>query len=228
MTFNKEHSEVLPLYTTNGINGNGPQISPKISNASTNGPAKSISSIKVFCFDLSQCSGQTQFLFCCAGVFALYLIYGYLQELIFTLDGFKPYGWFLTLIQFGYYTIFGYLERQLTEPNGQKRAIPLKTYNLLAFLTLGTMGLSNSSLGYLNYPTQVIFKCCKLVPVLIGSILIQKKRHGPLDFIAAIAMCLGLTAFTLGSFQLTQTKSGFCYQLNFNGIFSRFTSFTEF
>lgn len=206
MTFNKDSSEVLPLYTKNGINGNGPQISSKLSNTSANGHlANSKTTFKVFCFDLTQCSSQTQFLFCCAGVFALYLIYGYLQELIFTLDGFKPYGWFLTLIQFGYYTIFGYLERQLTEPHGHKRAIPLKTYNLLAFLTLGTMGLSNSSLGYLNYPTQVIFKCCKLVPVLIGSILIQKKWHGPLDFIAAIAMCVGLTAFTLGSFPPTQS-----------------------
>jgi solute carrier family 35 (adenosine 3'-phospho 5'-phosphosulfate transporter), member B3 len=54
------------------------------------------------------------------------------------------------------------------------------------------------SLRYLNYPTQVIFKCCKLVPVLIGSILIQKKNHGPLEFLAAIAMCVGLTLFTLG------------------------------
>jgi len=51
--------------------------------------------------------------------------------------------------------------------------IPFKTYLLLAFLTVATMGLSNSSLGYLNYPTQVIFKCCKLIPVLIGGILIQ-------------------------------------------------------
>ena len=46
-------------------------------------------------------------------------------------------------------------------------------YGLLAFLTVATMGLSNSSLGYLNYPTQVIFKCCKLIPVLIGGIIIQ-------------------------------------------------------
>lgn len=35
------------------------------------------------------------------------------------------------------------------------------------------------------------------MPVLIGSILIQKKKHGPLDFLAAVAMCIGLTAFTL-------------------------------
>lgn len=76
--------------------------------------------------------------------------------------------------------------------------IPIRVYILLAILTLGTMGFSNSSLGYLNYPTQVIFKSCKLIPVLIGSMLIQGKRYGPLDFIAAILMCIGLTLFTLG------------------------------
>jgi len=46
---------------------------------------------------------------------------------------------------------------------------------IIAFLTVGTMGLSNTSLGYLNYPTQVIFKCCKLIPVMIGGIFIQGK-----------------------------------------------------
>jgi adenosine 3'-phospho 5'-phosphosulfate transporter B3 len=51
--------------------------------------------------------------------------------------------------------------------------VPVKMYLLLALLTVATMGLSNASLGYLNYPTQVIFKCCKLIPVLIGGILIQ-------------------------------------------------------
>lgn len=53
--------------------------------------------------------------------------------------------------------------------------IPGKTYMIIAFLTVGTMGLSNTSLGYLNYPTQVIFKCCKLIPVMIGGIFIQGK-----------------------------------------------------
>lgn len=153
--------------------------------------------IKVLCIDLTYYNSTTQFLLCCAGVFFFYLMYGYMQELIFTLDGFKPFGWFLTLIQFAYYTFFGFFERKL-EMHNPKRNIPLRTYSLLAFLTLGTMGLSNSSLSYLNYPTQVIFKCCKLVPVLLGSMLIQKKQHGPLDFLAAVAMCVGLTAFTLG------------------------------
>uniref|UniRef100_A0A182QTK9 Adenosine 3'-phospho 5'-phosphosulfate transporter 2 n=1 Tax=Anopheles farauti TaxID=69004 RepID=A0A182QTK9_9DIPT len=152
--------------------------------------------IKILFFDLTHYNQTTQFLLCCAGVFVLYLVYGYMQELIFTLDGFRPYGWYLTLVQFAYYTGFGYIERSL-EKTTVPRCIPMRTYTLLAFLTLGTMGLSNSSVGYLNYPTQVIFKCCKLIPVLIGSVLIQGKKHGPMDFFAAFAMCLGLILFTL-------------------------------
>ena len=52
--------------------------------------------------------------------------------------------------------------------------VPLTTYFLLAILTIATMGLSNTSLGYLNYPTQVIFKSSKkLIPVMIGGVFIQ-------------------------------------------------------
>lgn len=157
--------------------------------------------MRILCFDLTHYNKTTQFLLSCAGVFVLYLLYGYLQELIFTEEGFKTYGWFLTLIQFGYYICFGIVERNIDSRRNfvpaLQRNIPMSTYVVLAALTLGTMGLSNSSLGYLNYPTQVIFKCCKLIPVMIGSILIQGKRYGPIDFAAAFAMCLGLAWFTL-------------------------------
>jgi solute carrier family 35 (adenosine 3'-phospho 5'-phosphosulfate transporter), member B3 len=44
---------------------------------------------------------------------------------------------------------------------------------------------------------QIIFKSCKLIPVLIGSILIQKKKHNVMDFLAAFLMCIGLIFFTL-------------------------------
>ena len=93
-------------------------------------------------------------------------------------------------------------------------SIPFKTYLILAFLTLGTMGFSNSSLGYLNYPTQVIFKCCKLIPVLIGSIVIQKKQYGVIDFLAAGLMCAGLTLFTLADSQISPNFNTIGYLLN--------------
>ena len=79
----------------------------------------------------------------------------------------------------------------------ENRRIPMPTYMFLALTTLTTMGFSNASLGYLNYPTQVIFKCCKLIPVLIGGIIIQGKKYGYFDFLAAGMMCIGLIFFTL-------------------------------
>lgn len=138
MDLKKNNSAILPTYNKSEKqqkNGNNVEI-------------------KIFCLDLTFYNSTTQFLLCCFGVFFFFLLYGYMQELIFTLEGFKPYGWFLTLIQFAYYTFFGFFERKF-EGTTSKRSIPMKTYCLLAFLTLGTMGLSNSSLSYLNYPTQV-------------------------------------------------------------------------
>lgn len=178
-----------------GTNNSKDDAAGKNKNSSGNGSSNPENQVKILCFDLTSYSKTTQFILCCVGVFILFLIYGYLQELIFTLEGFKPYGWYLTLVQFLYYTIFGYIER-LTHVGSRK--IPMKTYLVLAALTLGTMGFSNSSLGYLNYPTEVIFKSCKLVPVLIGSVVIQRKKHTFLEFLAAICMCIGLAMFTLG------------------------------
>uniref|UniRef100_H0YVX3 Adenosine 3'-phospho 5'-phosphosulfate transporter 2 n=1 Tax=Taeniopygia guttata TaxID=59729 RepID=H0YVX3_TAEGU len=156
---------------------------------------KSVDDIVVLGMNLSKFSKPAQFFICVSGVFMFYLIYGYLQELIFSVEGFKPFGWYLTLVQFGFYSIFGLIELQLIQD--KRRRIPGKTYMIIAFLTVGTMGLSNTSLGYLNYPTQVIFKCCKLIPVMIGGVFIQGKRYNIVDVSAALCMSLGLIWFTL-------------------------------
>ncbi|XP_033857005.3 adenosine 3'-phospho 5'-phosphosulfate transporter 2 isoform X1 [Acipenser ruthenus] len=156
---------------------------------------KSVDELRVLGINLSSFSQPAQFSICVVGVFVFYLIYGYLQELIFSMEGFKPFGWYLTLVQFGFYSMFGLVELQLTQD--KSRRIPGKTYMMIAFLSVATMGLSNTSLGYLNYPTQVIFKCCKLIPVMIGGVFIQGKRYNLVDVSAAVCMSLGLIWFTL-------------------------------
>lgn len=154
--------------------------------------------IKVLYYNITEFSQYNQILICSVGVFFFYLLYGYLQELIFTIkiDGFEAYGWYLTLVQFAFYILFGFMELNF-QGKIRQRKTPIKVYSFLALLTLGTMGFSNSSLSYLNYPTQVIFKSCKLIPVMIGSILIQQKKYSFLDYAAAILMSVGLTLFTL-------------------------------
>ncbi|KAI8426422.1 hypothetical protein MSG28_005265 [Choristoneura fumiferana] len=111
----------------------------------------------------------------------------------------KPVSLYITFIQFVITAALSYVESLIRNPI--KRKVPLKTYALLAALTLGTMALSNLALSYLNYPTQLIFKSCKLIPVMIGSIIIMRKRYGFLDYVAAVIMCIGLTMFTLADSQ---------------------------
>jgi adenosine 3'-phospho 5'-phosphosulfate transporter B3 len=156
--------------------------------------------IDFLCFDLSVFSKPTLFVVLTTITFAFFLVYGYIQELLFKLPGFDQFSWFLTLVQFFFYALFAFGESIVR--NERQRKIPLRSYLLIAFLTVATMGLSNSSLPYLNYPTQVMFKCCKLIPVLIGGILIQGKTFNVYDISASIMMSLGLIFFTLADVQV--------------------------
>jgi len=151
--------------------------------------------IDFLCFDLSIFSRSSLFIVLTIITFVFFLLYGYLQELLFRLDGFEDFSWFLTLFQFGLYSLFAFGESVVR--NERERKIPLKSYFLLAFLTVATMGLSNASVPYLNYPTQVMFKSCKLIPVLIGGILIQGKTFNVYDVSASVMMSFGLIFFTL-------------------------------
>ncbi|KAH9638988.1 hypothetical protein HF086_000914 [Spodoptera exigua] len=148
--------------------------------------------INILCLDLKPFSFITQFMFCLIFVFIFYLAYGYYLELLFANS---EVSFYITLVQFLITTALSYVESLIRSPI--KRKVPLKTYALLAGLTLGTMAFSNLALSYLNYPTQLIFKSCKLIPVMIGSIIILGKRYGFLDYVSAVVMCIGLTMFTL-------------------------------
>ncbi|CAH2242750.1 adenosine 3'-phospho 5'-phosphosulfate transporter 2 [Pararge aegeria] len=160
----------------------------------SNGQTKK-SEINILCLDITSFSPILQFATCAFFVFVCYLAYGYFLELIFSVPEVKPVSLYITLIQFIITMTLSFMESLIRNP--AKRKVPIRTYAILAALTLGTMAFSNLALSYLNYPTQLIFKSCKLIPVMIGSIIILGKRYGLLDYVAAVIMCIGLTMFTL-------------------------------
>jgi hypothetical protein len=118
-----------------------------------------------------------------------YLIFGYLQvrflcrkekrfvsifiqELIFTLEGFRKTAWLLTCYQFFIYGFLAFIQlgfsglsqRRLCKnfqfifsKNFLISRASYRSYVLLASLSVGTMGLSNYSVGYLNYPYKNFF-----------------------------------------------------------------------
>ena len=76
--------------------------------------------IDFLCFDLSVLSRSTLFVVLSVITFAFFLVYGYLQELLFELDGFDDHSWFLTLVQFGFYGIFAFGETVVRQDRERK------------------------------------------------------------------------------------------------------------
>ncbi|KAF6023086.1 SLC35B3 [Bugula neritina] len=148
------------------------------------------------CINFSKIGRVEQFFITTILVFIFFVINGFFLELIYRLDGMKDHSWYLTMMQFLCYALFSLLNQVFFAGNVARRG-EMRVYLLLAVLTVATMGLSNMAVGYLNYPTQVIFKCCKLIPVLVGGILIQGKKYGWVDFLACACMSIGLIMFTL-------------------------------
>jgi hypothetical protein len=131
----------------------------------------------LFWWDITHLSYNIRFAVLALVVFATYSLFSYIQEYIFfVFEGFI-YGWFVSLYVSVIFVVLSSLEHLLesvmpstssssssassaslpSSPPSSSffQRIPIGQYFILAALTAITMGFSNSSLLYLNYPTQV-------------------------------------------------------------------------
>ena len=69
---------------------------------------------------------------------------------------------------------------------------PFFMFFVIAFLSVATMALSNMSCQYLNYPTQVMFKSCKVLPVMIVGVVFLRKKYELVDYLSICAVAVGL------------------------------------
>ncbi|KAI3381143.1 hypothetical protein SNEBB_009521 [Seison nebaliae] len=93
---------------------------------------------------------------------------------------------------------FGKLTKLMTIlDNIKPSTVSLMSYGKLALMTVTTIGCSNEALQSLNFPSQQIFKCCKLIPVMIGGVIIQKKTYNIVTVISCLCMSIGLIFFIL-------------------------------
>jgi UDP-galactose transporter B1 len=74
--------------------------------------------------------------------------------------------------------------------------VPWHKYAVIGFSYVGAMFLSQKSLQYINFPTQVIVKSCKMVPVMVAGALIHKKKYSSADYIRVAMVTLGIIVFT--------------------------------
>lgn len=149
---------------------------------------------------LDSLSPTLQFTVLAAGVFFFFGIHNLLQEAIMNVPGFT-YG-----VMLGYTEVLGvaacsFVERTyVAKEHG--RIAPLSAYPLLTMCLLASSALSNMSLNYINFPTKVVFRSCKLIPTMMIASVIHKKVFNCTEYICAFAVCAGLVLFAAADWEL--------------------------
>lgn len=87
------------------------------------------------------------------------------------------------------------------------RSAPLIAYPPLTVCLLMSSSLASWSLNYINFPTKVVFRSCKLLPTMILAVVMgNAKRFTIVEVGSAVAVCTGLITFASGDWILSNPK----------------------
>lgn len=159
--------------------------------------AKKSQTMVLFCIDISGFSGTVQFAILACGILGFFILSSYWEEYLFRfLPGFK-FGWYLTSFQLVCMAGFALVERVASNEPAFHYNASLYRHWIVAAAMTASRGLTNVSLMYLNYPTQVVFKSLKLITVMIGSV-ITGKGYSKMEYLAAVFTVISAIFFGLG------------------------------
>jgi len=77
---------------------------------------------------------------------------------------------------------------------------PVREISISGTTQMFAMGASNEALRYVSYPTQVLGKSCKMVPVFVAGILLANKaaEYALGDYLQVLIVTLGVCVFNFG------------------------------
>ena len=138
------------------------------------------------------------------GIYATFMAMSSYQEQITR----RPYGdsyfnfpLFLVFLQcvLNYITAFGKLRLYPSE-RGRKSVVPRYYYIGASLAYVIASSSSNAALIYVNYPTQVLAKSCKMIPVMIMGMLVAKKQYSFSRIVAVLMTTVGISVFMIDRF----------------------------
>lgn len=146
-------------------------------------------------------SSTNQFALLSMSMIVLFSIHNVLQEAIMKIPDFN-YGVMLGYMEVLGVTVCSYLERRYTTKEVGHVA-PLSQYTFLTACLLASSGLSSMSLNYINFPTKVVFRSCKLLPAMLISTIINRRKFSPSEYTCAFAISTGLVLFAAADWKLS-------------------------
>lgn len=141
---------------------------------------------------------RIRFIICFLGVFVCYFYYGILQETITRGDyghGEKfRFARTLVFIQCIFNAVFARILIHFFE--GPKPDLTKNwLYAVCSLSYVGAMVSSNTALQFVNYPTQVLGKSCKPIPVMILGVTILRKKYPLAKYLCVLLIVTGVALF---------------------------------
>ena len=154
---------------------------------------------------------------CAFGVFFFYFYYGIQQEKIFRTKHGPPgkeerFDFVMTalFLQSLCSCVVAFLSLKLygerTDDILRKGQFPL-----LSAAYLGAMFCSNWALKYVNYPTQVIGKSCKPIPIMIAGFLFANKKYALQKYLFVGLIVIGVAIFSYKDSKKSNQDSAFSF-----------------
>mmetsp|Transcript_437 Transcript_437/g.862 ORF Transcript_437/g.862 Transcript_437/m.862 type:complete len:449 (-) Transcript_437:24-1370(-) len=195
-------SREMERFPNRSVNGHSPVSSMVIPEAATRRKLIGLS-VKEWTGLFDSLPRTRQFVFLTMGMFLFFGAHNVLQEAMMKVEGFH-YGVMLGYMEVLGVTVCSYLERTYVAKE-TKRVAPLRLYPLLTLCLLSSSGLSNMSLNYINFPTKVVFRSCKLVPTMLIATIMNRKVFSSLEYMCALSICVGLILFSVADWTLAPT-----------------------
>lgn len=142
---------------------------------------------------------KLRFFFYAAGIGLSYWYFGILQEKI-TRTKYGPdqetftCTMSLVLMQCIFNTIFAKFMLSFIMDQGKDRTRS-SYYGICSLTYLTAMVSSNMALQHVNYPTQVVGKSCKPIPIMLLGVILGKKRHSMKKYLFVSLIVLGVALF---------------------------------
>ena len=151
------------------------------------------------------CKDAFKLLSCVFGISGPFLAWGYLQEKIMTtqytdsqdISGQFKDSQFLVFVNrilaFVIALLYIAISRQ------PKHKAPLYKYSYCSLTNVCSSWFQYEALKFVSFPTQVLAKACKIIPIMIMGKIVSQKKYEFYEYIVAILICGGMTFFLMGS-----------------------------
>ena len=134
-----------------------------------------------------------------AGIFLSFSFFAVMQEDVYK----KAYGgelfkstFFCLVLERGINALVAFLGVTLLGKSGLN--IPHSDIFNSGVSQMLAMAASNEALRYVSYPTQVLGKSCKMVPVMAGGIVLGGKRYSMIEYAQVVLITIGVCVFNFG------------------------------